>query len=130
MDIQGSVTMDLTEFGVEGTILFAPPSLRRQNELANVLGKVRIGEEDNPMTEIGLGDLTVIQVLYFVKAAPFSVGLRNLEPFFDFCDKVDEIRPGASGDLWDKMKECADIVSTNSAHPFAVSGQSPTTTMD
>lgn len=130
MDIQGSVSMDLAEFGIEGNILFAPPSLRRQNELANVLGRVRVGEEDQPMTEIGLGDMTIIQVLYFIKAAPFSTGLKNLEPFLEFCDKVDEIRPGASSDLWDKMKECADIVSTNSAHPFVASGQSPTTTTD
>ena len=131
MDIQGNISVDLKEFGGAGQIVLAPLSLRRQNELANLLGSVTMRDngEFTPV-KVKLGDLSMIKVLVYIKTAPFNTRLDDLEPFFEFCDELDSNLPGASIELWDRLSKAAEELEARSTHPFAMSAQSPTTTMD
>lgn len=130
MDIQGSITVDLKDFGGAGQITLAPLSLRRQNELANAIGSVSVGEygEISPV-KMKLGDLSMIKVLVYVKSAPFDTRLDDLEPFFQFCDDLDEKHPGASTKMWDRLTKVVEELEGRSTHPFVESEQSPTMTM-
>lgn len=131
MDIQGNISIDLKEFGGAGQVVLAPLSLRRQTELANALGSVNVGEYGGiSPVNVKLGDLSMIKVLVYVKSAPFSTKLDDLEPFFDYCDKLDEKQPGASTRLWEKLSSVVSELEGRSTHPFAMSEQSPTTTTD
>lgn len=131
MDIQGNITVDLKDYGGAGQIVLAPLSLRRQNELANSLGSVSVGEygEVAPV-KMKLGDLSMIKVLVYVKSAPFGTRLDDLEPFFQYCDDLDEKQPGASKRLWERLNKAVEELEGRTTHPFAASEQSPTTTMD
>lgn len=131
MDMQGGVTIDLGKYGAEGQITLAPPTFRRQNEFSNAIGSVRVDENGKaiPMN-LRLGDLSVMQVLVYVKSAPFGIALSDVTPFLDFCDMLDEKRNGSATELWVEMNDVIKSFEDRSTHPFAVSGAFPTTTSD
>lgn len=104
MDMKSIVTIDLEEYGAEGTIEMGIPSFRRLTEMRNEASRyVRIQKKGDEAYVDGLlqGDQELLSVLMYVKKAPFRC---NIEGWFRFCDKIEEEDPSASHRLFMRMQ--------------------------
>lgn len=104
MDMKTIVTIDLEEYGAEGTIEMGMPSFRKLTEMRNEASRyVRIQKKGDEAYVDGLlqGDQELLSVLMYVKKAPFRC---NIEGWFKFCDKIEAEDPSASYRLFRKMQ--------------------------
>lgn len=122
MNPQGIITIDLTQYGGEGTIEMGMPTLRRRTETNTELGryaKPRIVNGKTVMDEgMDLGMLDIVSVLLYVRKAPFKL---NAESFLDFCDTLDteEVH---STELFEEMQKISKEISSGVAgSPFVYS---------
>ncbi len=127
MDVQGCVTIPLSEYGMEGEIILSPLTFRMKTNLANAL--YELDEHGNQHVKKGLmpGDVAIITTLSYVKKAPFKTNLSDLEPFFDFADKADEVKPGNMDAIWARISKEVSRIESGENHPLPKSGRSPTT---
>ena len=66
MTARSEITIDMGEFGAEGTITMTFPSLRRQAMMKNALGncaKIEVVNGENVVKETNLGDVEIVEVL-------------------------------------------------------------------
>lgn len=130
MDIQGSVTIDLSAYGLTGEIVISPLTFRMKTNLANALYELDEFGNQRVRTSLASGDVAVMTVLAHISRAPFKVDLRNLETFYDFADNVDGARLGAMDELWRKISEAVSKIEDGSAHPLQESEVCPTTSSE
>lgn len=119
MDITNRITIDLTEFGLTGEVVMAPPTPRRDAWNRNQAMKhakidPRTGRPD--LSSADIGDIEVIQLLTYVKSAPFPI--NKLEEYYDYCDKVDEEHPGVSMKIQKRIKEAYTKLSAGETSPL------------
>lgn len=92
-------TIDLGKYGQEGTVEVCKPSMRRLNMMKNALGKCTKTKQVNGetvVTDINVGDASLIRTLSFVSRAPFPT---DLEGFLNYCDKMDAVQLGSAEQL-------------------------------
>ena len=118
MTARSEITIDLTEFGLDGTVIMAFPSLRRQAMMKNALGncaKIEMVNGEQVVKETRLGDSAIIEVLAFVHKAPFPVDLNG---FYDFCDRMDEHDLGSASRMFDAMAAAKDRLQEGLESPL------------
>jgi len=118
MTARSEVTIDLTEFGIQGTAIMAFPSLRKQAMMQNALGncaKIEMVNGEQVIKETRLGDSAIIEVLGFVYKAPFPT---DLEGFYSFCDKMDEHDLGSASRMFDAMSAAKDRIQEGLESPL------------
>ena len=111
--IKRIISIDLTEYGMEGAIEMRKPSLRRQNEFKNAVSKyIRVSQDRQlSVTEtIPMGDLEILMTLQYISKAPFAV---TLEGFLEYTDGME---PECAVALMDRMGECVKEIDESS--PF------------
>lgn len=103
------ITLNLQEYGAEGTVEIGFPTFRRRRELNNQLGPYYKAGVDSKgvldaqklMDVIKAGDVDILQTLLFVRSAPFPL---DVEGFTLFCDDLDAKNLGAGSALYDDIK--------------------------
>lgn len=93
--IKRIITIDLAEYGKEGIIEMRSPSLRKQNEFKNAMGKyVKIvqGRQVQMSDAMPLGDLELAMAMQYVFKAPFKT---DIESFLNYTDDMDPEKASA-----------------------------------
>ncbi len=116
----GTVEMDLSKYGTEGTVVVGPLTFRRQKESQNaVMHALRCnGGTELVLSDLNLGDIEVITKLAYVRSAPFSTNLSDLSGFYDWTDMLDEKRIGAAQEFYDDLDKAIEKVDSGEAHPL------------
>lgn len=112
--------MDLSEYGVDGHIVFAKPTFRKLNEMKNQSAsyiKFEMKRSGSTDATIASGDLEIMNLLTYVKSAPFRM---DVEGFLTFMDRVDEVG-GDTEMLYAAMNDMADAVCKEVRSPFVAS---------
>ena len=115
------IEIDLSEYGKEGTIEMRAPSLRKQNEFKNAMGKyVRMtqNKEMSMSDNIPVGDLEIAMLMQYVFRAPFKA---DIEGFLSFTDGME---PFFANALMKRMNEA--IVTIDESSPFVNSPSAET----
>lgn len=130
MDVQGCITIPLSEYGMEGEIILSPLTFRMKTNLANAL--YEIDEHGGQHVKKGLlpGDVALFATLAYIKKAPFKVSLSDLEPFYDFADKVDNVKLGNMDALWARITKEVSRIESGENHPLPKSDRSPITSSE
>lgn len=120
MDMEGSIVMDLTEYGAEGQIVLSMPRFTRKNELANALSKyISVKGERPVINDLEFGDLSILSTLAYVSKAPFYIGLdKGVKPFMDFMDSLDKTGSANADRLWKDIQENAGRIINGETHPL------------
>ena len=116
MDHTDSIVIDLEQYGGKGEIVMAAPSLRRMSWLKNQVGKHAKFSPHGGMTDADVGDIEILNVLVYVRTAPFPV---DLNAFYSFCDSLDDAKPGNSVELFNKMTEAMKSITEGATSPLA-----------
>ena len=122
-EIKRIITINLAEYGKEGIIEMRSPSLRKQNEFKNAMGKyVKVSQ--NRVIEMSdcvpLGDLEIAMTMQYVSKAPFRT---TIEGFLAYTDDMD---PDAANALMERLNEAIKEIDASS--PFADSPSAETAT--
>jgi len=111
-----SITIDLTEYGMQGTVEMGEPSQRNIAMMNNALGNCTVTKMVNGepvVVETRIGDAEMIQTLVYVRHAPFK---NTVSAFLDFCDRMPE---GMDTRLFARMKEIGESIKEGNNSPFA-----------
>lgn len=130
MDIQGSIGIDLTKYGSEGSIIVSPLTFRMKTRLANALYELDERGTQHVRKGLAPGDVAVITILAHISEAPFKVDLCNLDSFYDFADTIDSVRIGSMDKLWVEITSAVDRIEDGSSHPLQESEDCPTTSSE
>ena len=119
MDITNRITVDLTKYGLTGEVVMAPPSPRREAWFKNQSMKhtkvdPRTGRPD--LTTADVGDIEVLQILTYVKSAPFPKD--KLEDYYAYCDKLDDDHPGLSMKIHKELAEAYKKIHAGETSPL------------
>ena len=111
-EIKRILTIDLTEYGAEGTVEMRKPSPRREREFLNLISRYSTKGENGMTIKEGapLGDIRILSMLMYVSVAPFPL---TLDGYLDFTDRIS---PEAATALQKRMEEGAAEVASDS--PF------------
>ena len=112
--IKRIITIDLTEYGAEGTIEMRAPSLRKQNEFKNAMGKyLNLGSDRTfeLRDDLPMGDLEIATMMQYVFKAPFRTTVAG------FLDFTDEMEPEMASALFKRMS--AGMQEIDGSSPFA-----------
>ena len=111
--IKRIISIDLTEYGKEGIVEMRSPSLRKQNEFKNAMGKyVDLNNRDAMLKDtVPMGDLEIATVMQYVFRAPFRTSING------FLEYTDDMEPEASTALFKRMSEAMREIDGSS--PFA-----------
>lgn len=107
------ITIDLSEYGAEGTITMRKPSPRKQNEYMNALSKYVDVSTKKILPGAPIGDLELLSVLQYISEAPFKMSVEGLLRFTDDMD------PDRAIEFVEKLKESTKEIAGYS--PFAQS---------
>ena len=119
MDITNRIIIELTEYGLTGEVVMTPPSPRRDAWVKNQSMKHARIDPKTGRPEVGsadIGDIEIIQMLAFVKSAPFAVD--KLESYYDYCDKIDEDHPGMSMKLHNALMDSFRKLNAGETSPL------------
>lgn len=103
----------LCDFGGEGVIEVAPPTLSKKVALKNELGKrarMKIVDGEQTLLYDDIGDVEVLKALAYVRSAPFPVTLRG---FLSYCDKLDEVKNGNGEALFVALNKAVEEVTAS-----------------
>lgn len=130
METRPQINVDLSEYGMSGTITMEPLTFRRDMEYRNNIGTaihyVGSGEELRVVGQ-DMGTIKVYSVLAFVTQAPFPV---TLDGFMGFMDRADAIELGLGQRIFDRLTQEAERIKAGELSPFGSSGASPTGTSE
>lgn len=107
MDFLMEKHIALSEYGGEGEIVIGPQTLRSSTRLKNEISRrtvrtcVSNGEVETVGMPIDAGDVEILQVLSYIRKAPFSL---DIEAFLNYADALDRVRPGISISLMEDIK--------------------------
>lgn len=119
MEVSSIIEMDLTDYGSEGKVVLAPPSLRKLAMTKNMLAKcTRSRQVDGQviMDEARIGDSEIIQILQYVRTSPFP---QTVEGVLDFTDKLDAVQFGNGMRFWEDVEKGAEKIEKGLVSPFA-----------
>lgn len=126
MDYTTREVIDLREYGMEGTIEMGLPKFTTEKRFQSKLLAITPRDKDGrPMVE--MADLVVsevLQILMYVRKAPFT---PDMDPFYDFLDRVDGIELGNAEKLYNRMARAADTIAKGEDSPLAGSPAAETT---
>ncbi len=130
--IDGSISMDMKDYGMEGIVVLRKPRLTRRKQAENAIGRLaRVDGNTINVTESSLGDVETLTVLTFVESAPFPRDLNNLKAFYDYCDKMDDNEYGSATRFWTDLTENIKRLQEDREDPLPGSAQgSPTESSD
>lgn len=120
MDINGSITMDLAEYGAEGQIVLGPLRFSRRNEFDNSMSdSIRVTPQGKlTVGQVQLGDMDILSNLAYVREAPFYTGLdKGTKPFLDYMDGLDEKGVDAQR-VWTDLKANVGRIINGETHPL------------
>jgi len=114
-EIKKILTIDLAEYGAEGTIEMRKPSPRKEHDFLNLISRYSVKGDSGMTIKEGapLGDIRIISMLMYVNRAPFAL---TLDGYLDFTDRLE---PEMAAALQKRMEEGASEVASDS--PFAAS---------
>ena len=126
MDYKTRITIELSDYGAEGQIVMGPApwtTIKRFQQRATRL--VPPGKDGRPdYSKADVVSSNILDVLLFVREAPF---VADLEPFFDFMDKLDAKELGSAERLYAEMEKVAARIFSGEESPLAVSQAAETT---
>lgn len=112
------ISIDLGTIGLDGTLLMNRPGHTREAQLKNEITKISSVNTDGgkPAASIPpLGDLETLEVLAYVKEAPFPLTLQS---FYNYCDGIDEDNPGVSNTLFKLMSDAKEALCKGAKSPL------------
>lgn len=112
-EIKRIITIDLAEYGKEGIIEMRSPSLRKQNEFKNAMGKfIRIsqGKRVEMSDTVPLGDLEIAMAMQYVYKAPFRTDIQS------FLTYTDDMEPEKATALLNRLNQ--GIQEIDESSPF------------
>ena len=119
MEVTSMIEIDLNDYGTEGKVVLAPPSLRKLTMTKNMLAKCTKSRSVNGqivMDEALVGDSEIIQILQYIKSSPFQQSVNGV---MDFTDKLDAIEMGNGMRFWQAVMEGAEKIEKGLVSPFA-----------
>ena len=126
MEYNTRVIIDLSKYGMEGSIVMGLPGFTTTKQFQSKLLKyVPRDEKGFPIME--QADVIMSQmldVLMYVKEAPFEC---DVDPFFKYMDKVDEASGGRANELFEEMSRIAEAARSGELSPLADSPAAETT---
>lgn len=130
--IDGSISMDMKDYGMDGTVVLRKPRLTRRKQAENALGRIaKVDGNTINVTESSIGDVETVTMLTFVESAPFPRDLSNLKAFYDYCDRMDDNEYGSATRFWTDMVNNILRLSEDKEDPLHGSAQgSPTESSD
>ena len=108
-----SKIINLVEFGGEGVVEVAPPTLSKKVALKNELGKrarMKIVDGEQTLLYDDIGDVEVLKALAYVRSAPFPTTLNG---FLAYCDKLDEVKNGNGEALFAALNKAVEEVTAS-----------------
>ena len=129
MEIRPKTVVNLSEYGMEGTITLEPLTFRREIELKNNIGncmhytKVSDGDEVQVDGQ-NIGDMTVYNILAYITEAPFKIGSK--ESFMNFMDRCDRTEEGLGRRIFERLQDESKRIKNGELSPFVSSEASPT----
>ena len=126
MDVVSMIEIDLADYGMDGKVVLAPPSLRKQTMTKNMLAKCSTPKKVNDQVILEspkVGDSEIIRVLQYVRTSPFK---QDVEGVLEFTDKLDDIQYGNGDRFWTRVIEGAMDIEKGKVSPF-VDSQAPET---
>lgn len=121
MEVVSMIEIDLAEYGMDGKVVLAPPSLRKQTMTKNMLARCSTPKKVNDQVILEsprVGDSEIIQVLQYVRSSPFK---QDVEGVLEFTDKLDDIQYGNGDRFWTDVIKGAMAIEKGAVSPFAVS---------
>ena len=130
--IDGSISMDMKDYGMEGIAVIRKPRLTRRKQAENAIGRIsKVDGNTINLAASSLGDVETLTVLTFVESAPFPHDLFNLKAFYDYCDRMDDNDYGSATRFWTDLKENINRLEEDAEDPLHGSAQeSPTESSD
>ena len=125
-DVKKVMTIDLAEYGLEGTIEMRKPGPRKMNQLLNDMGSYMTFDkngEPKMRDDLKLGDMQVAMVLRYTSKAPYG---NSAESFWEFMDVAEAVDVDKANALYVRLVKTAREVSKDS--PFAGLQQQATET--
>ncbi len=123
-DIEGSICMDMKDYGMEGIVTLRMPRLTRRKQSENAIGRLaKVKGDTINVTETSLGDVQTLMVLTYVESAPFPHDLYNLDAFYAFCDKMDDKELGSATRFWNDLEANVNKLVEGVADPSHGSAQ-------
>ena len=119
MEVTSMIEIDLNDYGTEGKVILAPPSLRKQVMMKNMLAKCTKSRSVNGqivMDEALVGDSEIVQFLQYIRTSPFP---QTVEGVLSFTDKLDDIEYGNGERFWQAVMEGAEKIEKGLVSPFA-----------
>lgn len=118
MEVTSMIEIDLNDYGTEGKVILAPPSLRKLTMTKNMLAKCTKSRSVNGqivMDEALVGDSEIVQVLQYVRTSPFP---QTVEGVLSFTDKLDDIEYGNGERFWNDVIRGAEAIEKGEVSPF------------
>ena len=119
MNVESIIEIDLNDYGSEGKVILAPPSLRKLTMTKNMLAKCTKTRNVNGqivMDEALVGDSEIVQFLQYIRTSPFP---QTVDGVMDFTDKLDTIEMGNGMRFWQAVIEGAEKIEKGLVSPFA-----------
>ena len=115
------ITIELADYGMDGQIIMRQPSLRKQNEFKNTMGKYMKftqGSAPQMSDNVPLGDLEIAMLMQYIYQAPFRT---TIEGFLSFTDDMD---PAMAKELMARLNDALKEIDESS--PFVSSPSAET----
>ncbi len=132
MYAKDSITIDMTQFGMEGETIVREPRFSRRRMAENAIGrmaKMKNGTID--MSGVDVGDIQTVNALQYVDSAPFPLDLFKLDGFYAYCDRMDDNERGSAIRFWNALSEAVERIEGGDADPLDGSApDSPTASSD
>lgn len=132
-DICGTIKIDMQKYGMSGEVVVREPRFSRRKEAENAVGRISGAERDGTLdlSKSKIADVNVIAILMYVESAPFKCTLATLEPFYAYCDKMDDIDRGSASRFWDELCEAVESIEAGEVSPLPGSAEeNPTQSSD
>lgn len=118
MDYKSTVYIDMSKYGLEGTIEVGAPTFRKRTELSNELSRQLTLEQTRTgmkVSEIPGGTWSVMQRLIYIRGAPFATDYNG---FMAYMDTLDEQYPGVTDALWDDITAAVEKIDKGEVSPL------------
>lgn len=124
MSVDGTATLDMKQYGMDGFVSIREPRFSRRKEAQNAIGRMaKVNGKEIDMSHMDIGDIETIGTLMYVEQAPFPIGLTDLKPFYDYCDKLDDWERGLADRFWNDLTEAVRSVQEGETDPLDASAQ-------
>lgn len=124
MDVRPRIEVDLTEYGMDGTITMMPMGFTQRIALQNNIGKAthyRRNDDGLQIESQDLGDIAVYTVMAYITSAPFD--FKTLKGFLSFMERVDRVQMGKSVELFERLNSEVKRIRKGELSPFVESEQ-------